>query len=383
MIRSHGIERRGGIRTMIRVLQFGMSSNYGGIEAFIMNYYRAIDRTKIQFDFIKASSNGKIAYEDEILSLGGRIYIEPSESLKNGYFALRKAWQEFYRNIDVDEIHYNTVALTNLHAIRFAKEMGLHVYVHAHPSTYDASFSKLSKLRMRLNRRIVHKYADTLLACSSEAGKWMFDSGYKVIPNSIDFNKFSFNQDIRNRIRRELGLDNSFVMLNVGRISIVKNQMFLVDVLHEVRKGRKNAKLVLVGADVLDGAVQRRAKDMGLEGDVVFAGMVQNPEFYYSMSDIFVFPSISEGFGIAPIEAQANGLRCIVSDSLVKAIDPAGTLRYLPIKACGEKKAEKIWADEIIRDNRRLCDDEVDAVREVYDINLTVKTLESIYAKYE
>ena len=367
---------------MIRVLQFGMSGNYGGIETFIMNYYRAIDRTKIQFDFAKSDRNLKIAYEDEIIALGGKIYITPEIGIRNGYHVLRKAWMDFYKSVDIDEIHFNTVALVNIYAIRFAKEAGLHAHAHAHPHLSVYNFSWWVKCRMRINKKIVHKYADTLLACSKEAGRWMFGGGYKVLPNSIDCDRFSFAQKVREQVRREYGLKEAFVMLNIGKLSIVKNQMFLLSVLREVKKKRKDVKLMLVGLDVLNGAIQRKAKEMRLEEDIIFTGMVQHPEVFYSAADIFLFPSLSEGFGIAPVEAQANGLCGIVSDRLVDAVNPSGTLRYLPIADINEKKAAELWADEIIRNSERLNEKEVKAVRSAYDINVTVKELEDIYTRY-
>lgn len=368
---------------MIRILQFGMSANYGGIEAFIMNYYRAIDRTKIQFDFAKSDRNMKIAYEDEILALGGRIYISPAIGLKSGYYALRKAWLEFYRSLDANAIHFNTVAIMNLYAIRFAKESGLHVHVHAHHSVYNSDYSWWIKFRIRVNRKIVHKYANTLLACSDEAGQWMFGTGYEVFPNSIDCDKFSFSQNARIQIRKKYGLEDAFVMLHIGKLSIVKNQMFLLSVLQEVKKNRKNARLLFVGSDGLNGTVQQKAREMGLEHDIIFTGMVQHTEDFYSAADIFLFPSLSEGFGIAPVEAQANGLRGIVSDRLVDAINPSGTLRYLTIDDRNDKRASKLWAYEIIKNSERISQEEITLVRSSYDINTTVKALENIYTRYE
>lgn len=368
---------------MIRVLQFGMSDNYGGIEAFIMNYYRALDRTKIQFDFAKSNRDIKLAYEDEILKLGGKIYYTPVIGLKSGYHALKKAWIDFYSSIKVDEIHFNTVALMNMYAIRFAKQAGIHVHVHAHPSTYDSDFSCWIKARVLYNRKAVHKYADTLLACSDDAGRWMFGSGYKVIPNSIDCEKFRFNGKVRKEIREKYGLNNSFVMLHIGRLSVVKNQIFLLRVLQEVKKEKPNAKLLLVGLDVLNGAIQKKAKEMGLGNDVIFPGMVREPEAFYSASDIFLFPSLSEGFGIAPIEAQANGLRVIVSDKLVDTINATGTVRYLSIGDNRHGAASELWAFEIISNYERLKREEIKPVYFLYDIHSSVKELEEIYLKYE
>ena len=178
-------------------------------------------------------------------------------------------------------------------------------------------------------------------------------------------------------------MDDSFVMLHTGRLSVVKNQMFLLRVLEEVKKRKPNAKLILVGLDVLNGGIQKAAKEMGLEGDVVFTGMVKNPEIFYSASDIFLFPSLSEGFGMAPIEAQANGLRVIVSDRLVDAINITGTLRYLPICDNNCESASELWALEIIRNHERLKREEAEQVRMAYDIHATVKKLEDLYLKYE
>lgn len=368
---------------MTKVLQFGMSSNYGGIESFIMNYYRVIDRTKIQFDFAKSNNHYKIAYEDEILSLGGKIYCIPSTSIKSGYSRLRKAWHDFYNSIEVDEIHFNTIALTNMYAIRFAKECGVHAHVHAHPSAYDTDFSLWVKFRMRYNRKAVHKYADTLLACSDPAGKWMFGTDFKVIPNAIVCDKFKYDLNYRDLIRKQYHITDAFVLLNVARLSSVKNQIFLLKVLKEIKKYRNNAKLVLVGGDTLNGALQKKAKEMQIDEAVIFTGMVQQPEQFYSAAEVLVFPSISEGFGIVPIEAQANGLRVFVADTLIKDLNVTGTLRYLPIVDINEQKAAEIWAKAILENSERLNEDCIKAVYASYDIKNTIKTLEEIYLAYE
>lgn len=365
---------------MIRVLQFGMSQNYGGIEAFIMNYYREMDRTKIQFDFAKPDENMKMAYEDEILRLGGKIYIYPVIGLRNGYYKLKKAWLEFYKNIDVDEIHFNTVALMNLYAIKFAKKAGLRVHVHAHPSVYGKGFSWWVRFRMWVNKRSVHKYADTLLACSDEAGKWMFGTEYQVIPNSIDCDKFEFDWKVRKQVREKYGVAEAFVLLHVGKLSVVKNQMFLLDVFQEVKKRRTDAKLILVGFDALKGAIQKKVKELGLQDDVILTGMVQNPEVFYSAADIFLFPSLSEGLPVALIEAQVNGLPTIVSDQITEGANASGRLRYLAIEDNRDgKRACELWADEICAKNERLTKEEMQAVRSVYDIKTSVKKLEDIY----
>jgi glycosyltransferase involved in cell wall biosynthesis len=362
---------------MIRILQFGMSPNYGGIEAFIMTYYRAIDKTKIQFDFFK-NYKEKMAYEDEIVAMGGRIYYMEPVGLRNGWRNVRKKWTSFYAHTPVDSIHYNTIQLGDIFPIIYAKKTGLHVHVHAHPSTFSNGCSIGIRIRLEINKHMIHLYTKSLLACSSEAGKWMFGKGYEVVPNAIAIDKFSYNAKDRKEIRNKYGLNDSFVICNVGKVSKVKNQIFLLDIIKKIKNLGINVKFMIVGGGnkALVENIKIKAAELGVIENIVITGMVANPEYFYSASDVFVFPSLSEGFGIALLEAQANGLRCIVSDSIVKESNITGTVTYLPLHGDNEN-----WVKVILkaRDEGRLSSDLVKKVSEKYDIKKTVKRLEEIY----
>lgn len=363
---------------MIRILQFGMSTNYGGIEAFLMNYYRKIDCSKIQFDFYK-SYKEKMAYEDEIISMGGKIYYLPAVGIKDGINKIRDSWMSFYANTPVDAIHFNTIALTNMYAVKYAFKSKKTVYVHAHPSHYDVGQSLNAKIRRRINKLIVHKYATELFACSEPAGKWAFGNDFCVIPNSIEVDKFRFQEEDRRRIREQYNITDEYVICNVGRLSEVKNQTFLIDVLFEISKRDNKVKLMLVGNGEKEQALKEKAKMLGLSDKVIFTGMVNDMQQYYSASDLFVFPSLSEGFGIVLLEAQANGLYCVSADTVVPETNPTGAVSYIALNDTFG------WAEKILslKNVNRLDENKISKLIEKYDINNAVRYLERIYMKNE
>lgn len=361
---------------MIRVLQFGMSNNKGGIETFIFNNYAHIDHNKIQFDFVKMFE-GKMPYEEEILSMGGRIF----EFFPCGYTQSisqnRKQWMEFYDKVKPDVIHYNTIALTSLRALYFAKKSGVkHIYVHAHPNRYYEGMSLKNRFSCEINRHLVYLYADKCLACSEQAGKWMYSKDFQVIPNAIDTERFAFNESKRNKIRRELDIENKIVICNVGNLSDVKNQTFLLDIALELKK-KWNIAILLLGTGSKENLLKEKAKRLGISREIFFLGNVENVEEYLSASDLFVFPSKSEGFGIVLLEAQANGLQCFASDKVIpKATNAADGITFLPLD-----NNASFWAEKIIKNYKyhRLEETKIHKLKEQYDIKDCIKKLQEMY----
>lgn len=360
---------------MIRVLQFGMSDNKGGIETFIFNYYKKIDRNYIQFDFVKNNCD-KIAFEDEIRKMGGKIYEFNPCGIKRGIFKNKKQWLSFYMDKKPDVIHINLVALSSMHAIKYAKKAGIKkIIVHAHPSTYNSEKNFFYKIICWFNKFRIHRYTSQLFACSEEAGKWMFGRNYKVIPNAIEVERFKYSEKKGENIRKSLNLtEKDFVISNVGRLSDVKNQEFLIDMFYQLKKTMKNSQLLLLGEGENRDRIISKIKQLDLESSICLLGNVNNVEDYLSASDIFVFPSKSEGFGIVLLEAQANGLKCYATkDHIPKIVNITGNVSFIDLK---DGYIE--WAKQIIKGNneRKIIDDNV---FDKYNIDIQIKNIQKIY----
>lgn len=301
----------------IRVLQVFAQMNRGGAETMIMNLYRNIDRTKVQFDFI-VHTNEKCAFDDEIMSLGGHIYRVPRYTGKN-HFQYKKAWQEFFKKHPEYKIIHGHVRSTASIYLKIAKKYGLTTIAHSHNTSSGTGFSAAVKNLMQYPIRYT---ADHLFACSMSAGKWLFGEkalkkeNFHILKNAIDTKKFIFNKSIRAEKRQELQVGNRFLIGHVGRFHPQKNHDFLVNVFKEIHDRNKNAVLLLVGDGELRESIKNKVDDLGLTDNVIFTGVRSDvPELFQAM-DVFLFPSNYEGLGIVVVEAQAAGLPCVVADTI-------------------------------------------------------------------
>ncbi|MFQ7119778.1 MAG: glycosyltransferase family 1 protein [Intestinibacter sp.] len=320
------------------------SLDIGGSQTMIMNIYRKIDRKKIQFDFILDHSE-QLYFADEVKKLGGKIYFLPTFTGKN-ILQVRKAWKQFFiehREYKILHSHVRSYASIFL---PIAKKQGLYIIIHSHSTSNGRGIFSIIKKVMQYPLRY---QADYYMACSNSAGKWLYGSkvtkgqNYKVIPNSIDAKKFDYNLDVRNKVRKELNLEDKFVIGHVGRMSTPKNHMFLIKVFAEVTKVRDDAVLLLIGDGNLRESIDKLIKEKGIANKVICLGSRNNVQDFYQAMDLFVFPSLWEGLGIVAIEAQTAGLPCFVSERVPKEIDLGKGLVYVLNLSDGEKT----WAEEI------------------------------------
>lgn len=304
----------------IRVLQVLGGLEAGGAETFVMNLYRKIDKSKVQFDFVKHITH-KGVFEDEIHQMGGKIYQCPRYTGKN-HFSYCKWWNNFFEEHPEYHVIHGHVRSTAAIYLKIAKNHGLVTIAHSHSTSNGSGIAAIVKDVMQLPIRY---QADYLFACSDKAGKWLFGekaltrSNYRMIPNGIDLKRFAFCEEKRQQMRQELGIaEDTFVLGHIGRITIPKNHQFLVELFAEYHKESPNSKLLLVGDGELFETVQRQCTQLGISDAVIMVGSKTNTENYYQAMDVFVFPSLWEGLGIVAIEAQANGLTCLVSENVPK-----------------------------------------------------------------
>lgn len=307
---------------MYKVLVFGMTDNYGGVERVIMNYYHQFDNNKIHFDFICNTLN-KMAYEDELIKNGSKV-IHTLPKRKNLFQYFREMSNFFKINgSEYDCLWFNVNNLVNIDCLRLAKKYNFpKIIVHSHNSRIMEEGLK-GKVKERIhyfNRKKIENYATDYWACSKVAAKWLFPNKthpqIEIIKNAIDINNTSFNETKREFIRKKFKLENSFVIGNVGRLHFQKNQLYMLDLLKKIIVSMPNAKLVLVGEGPDKEKIIEKIKHLKLEKNILLVGAQHDMQAWYSSFDLFLFPSVFEGLSVALLEAQANGIPIVSSDQV-------------------------------------------------------------------
>ena len=300
----------------MRVLHIVTHMNRGGLETMIMNYYRKMDKDKVQFDFLVHREN-RGDYDDEIESLGGKIYRLPF--LNPLSVTYRIALDSFFKNhsTEYDIVHCHLDCMAGL-PLKYAKKYNLSVRIaHAHNTSQEKNIKYAIK---SFYKRLIPRYATHLFACSNAAGKWMFESNtFEVMHNAIDSKEFEYNQYIRDDVRKELGFnDEEIVIGHIGRFDLQKNHTFLINIFSEAFRINSNTKLLLIGDGELRAEIQDQVRALGLVENVVFTGVRADIPRLLQAMDVFVFPSLFEGLPVTMVEAQASGLPCVISDKVPK-----------------------------------------------------------------
>ena len=317
---------------MIRVLQVLPRLRRGGSQAFVMNLYRCIDRTKIQFDFIIFTKDHD-DYYDEIINMGGKIYhFEKFNGLN--YFSIMKKWKVFLKeHKEYKIIHFHVYSTASLY-ISLAKKNGLKTIVHSHSTSNGKGIKAHIKNTLQLP---IRWKSDYLFACSTDAGRWLFGDkatkkkNYFIVPNGIDLQHFYFDSERRQQTRAALSLNDKFVIGHVGGFETPKNHPFIIDVFNDISKQYDSAMLLLVGDGTFLDDIKERVKQLGLNDRVVFAGLHSDVAPLLDAMDVFFFPSLWEGFPVSLVEAQASGLNCIVSDSITLDAKLTNNIFYLSL----------------------------------------------------
>ena len=362
---------------MKRILQIGMTSNYGGVETFIMNLYRHIDRTKFQFDFLDMENNGKeIAYTDEIKKLGGNIYKIPGR--KENWIKNYRELKKLIKTNHYYAIHNNVLTWSYIDGISLPlKYSKAKVIVHSHNSKMDKSLLT-RRLLNAINRRYNHSDDIIRLACSKDAGKWLFDDKqFQVIPNGIDCNSYKFREQIRSEYRKKFKVDNQRVFLNVGRLSYQKNQTYLLKLFKKICEKESNAILFLAGDGELKEQLMKEALALGISKKVKFLGIRHDIKELMFMSDEFILTSHYEGLPLVLVEAQATGLPCLISDTISDEVNLTPLINKINIQTLTEEYAS--LALNLINSNENRMMSAQDVIQAGYDISNTVKTMERIY----
>lgn len=367
----------------IRVLYVnGGIMSRGGIESYMMNYYRHLDRSKIQIDFIVHGFE-KGVYDDEVISLGGKIYNIPIKS--KDYFANIRALRKIFSSGNYKIVHSHMDAMSIV-VLKEAKKGGIPIRIaHSH-NTKHLTNNKVKFLLNEFARKNITKYATHLFACSRVAGEWLF--GYdsmknrkvSIINNAIDIDKFKFDEKRRKELRKEYNIENNFVIGHVGRFDYQKNHMFLLEILKEVKLKISNSKLILVGDGHLREQILGKIEELNLKNDVIILSNRSDVNELNNMFDLFILPSLFEGLPVVAIEAQANGLSCIFSDTITKEVAINKNVIFV------EKSNElEMWINKIIDVKNQFSNREADnkmLVQKGYCIKKEAEKLQQIYLSF-
>lgn len=365
----------------IRILQVFHGMDCGGAETMIMSLYRKIDREKVQFDFLVHTSK-ECFYDSEIKSLGGRIFNLPKFKLIN-YSEYSKALNAFFdEHSEFSVVHGHLGSCAGIY-LQVAKEHGCFTIAHSHNTKPNLSLKSIIYSCLTLKTRRVAEY---FMACSKAAGEYRFgkdivanENRFMVLNNAIDTEKYVFSEAKRTSFRKEFKIsEETMVIGHIGRFSKQKNHMFLLDVFKEILNQDQNAVLVLVGDGELKERVTAKARRQGIDNRIIFTGIRNDVPAVLSGFDVFIFPSLYEGLGIAVVEAQAAGLFTICSDVLPIESKVTNIVKYIPLK-----EPIKVWANTIINNKSKIRLDQTDYIINAgYDINQTVNLLGTFYIEH-
>lgn len=312
---------------VVKVMQINSGQKFGGVSSMILNFYRNVDRDKIQFDFVAPKTSSFTSYKDEIIKMGGNIV----ELKTTGNFIHRKI--QFFKRLvslmkkrDYDVVHVNSGSIfLNIQVSWLARYCGVKkIIAHSHNGGND---SKLLVFLTKLCKPLLEIGPTDYFACSNSAAEFMFtkkrikNKAYTVINNGVNVDKFRFNLEDRNEYRKKLSLEGKTALLHVGRFAPAKNHKKLVEVFSEYHKLNPQSVLLLAGEGELEDQVHNQVELLGLKEDVFFLGLRKDIPQLMSAADVFMLPSFFEGLPVVGIEAQTNGLPCVFSDSITSEVN--------------------------------------------------------------
>lgn len=363
----------------IRILHIVTSMDAGGIENMLMNIYRNIDRTKVQFDFL-VHRKEKGFFDDEIISLNGRIHhVQPLSVLK--IYSYLKELNHFFKQHNYYKVIHSHISLWSYLVLTIAKKYKIDTRIahshESHKSLLEHNFSRIPLvwlLKKSINKPLTHRFA-----CSGEAGRWMFGNKQKitVINNAIDVSKFKFSNIIANDVRSEFNLGDSIVIGHIGNFSKAKNYPFILEVFKAVHRKNDKARLMLIGNNKSNPDVEKKVIELDLKNHVFFTGVRSDIAELLQGIDVFLFPSHNEGLPVTLVEAQAAGLKVFASDAITQEVALTDDIEYLSLNQSAE-----YWADKILKSMPYDRNDNSAIIKDSgYDIVESAKRLEKFYLK--
>jgi glycosyltransferase involved in cell wall biosynthesis len=371
----------------VRILHIVGVMNRGGIETFLMNIYRKIDRTKVQFDFLVTREESGV-FDQEIELLGGQVYKIPYIR-KVGFFKFKKNVNSFFnlhKDYKIVHCHMNTwaglflpIAKKNKIPIRIA---------HSHSAQKGSDFLSLNNLRERLFKSImkinINRSTTHSFACGNEAGLWLYGKRQSkkitIIKNGIDTNKLKYEEEIREKVRENLKIPNDTLVLgHVGSMTTPKNHKFIIEIFDTLKKQHANTLLCLVGDGINRESIKDAVQKKGLNSNVMFLGIRNDVHDLLKAFDVFILPSLFEGFPVSAVEAQTAALPCVLSDRISGEVDMGlGLVDFVSLN-----KPPEYWVEKILEKknaNRNISVNKI--IDQGFDSQTTVNDLQQFYYKF-
>ena len=362
---------------MLRVLHSVSNMARAGIETMLMNYYREIDRDRIQFDFL-ANKPVPGEYDEEIRGMGGRVFVSPGLNPLHFPRYRRFVADLLHNDPEIRIVHAHNEAM-GYYALKSAKDAGVRVRIaHAHNTQIIRDYKYPLKM---VCKQLLPGAATDFWACGRDAGVYYFgrkrweEQGF-VLRNAINLSRFRFDADTRARMRRTHGFEDCLVIGHVGRYNVQKNHARLLAVFAEVLRRESRARLVLIGVGELEEQTKQLAAQLGVSRQVIFAGQMADVSGWYQAMDCFVLPSLFEGLPVVGIEAQAAGLPCVFSERVTDEVLITPEAERVSLSEDNAK-----WASAILslrREHDRAAGEQL--VREAgYDIRREAEMLQNRY----
>lgn len=363
---------------VIRILHVIGIMNRGGAETMIMNLYRNVDRTKVQFDFVENTSE-KAIFDDEILALGGCIYNCPHYNGKN-HFEYKKWWNDFFKEHkgEYKIIHGHLGSTASIY-LKIAKKYGLCTIAHSHNTIMKKDLNNLIYKVYSYPTRFI---ADYFFTCSYVAGVSRF--GKKIandskrcylLKNSVETKKFLYDKDVRDQVRKEFDVQDKIVIGHVGRFNVQKNHVFLIDIFKKIYEKNKNTVLFILGDGEEKEKILEKVKNLDLVDCVRFLGVRNDVNKIMQCMDVMLFPSLFEGLPVTIIEAQASSLPCVLSDTITKECKITENVEFLSLKTDVDT-----WSNVTLKMSKLpRYDSSNDIIKSGYDIEQNAIWLQNFY----
>ncbi len=354
----------------IHVLQVVPSlSQANGVAACICNYFQYLDKDKFDVTFAVLTNTGKDRYESVIKNGGNIVELFRIRNI----FAYIKKIKRFYHEKKFDIVHCN-VANTGLIFLYYAWKSNVKVRIlHSHATQSSDKF--LNRLRNDIILFFTKKFANRYVACSEAAGIAMFgEKDFFVLHNGIEYEKYKFRKSVRDKIRRELSIGEKQIVLgNIGRLCNQKNQKFLIALTAQL-KDKLDLKTIIIGNGPLEDELKKMVTFYNIEDNVIFMGSIKNTNELYNSFDVFLLPSLYEGLPVVGVEAQANGLPCIFSDTITHELKINNNIKFVHLDM-------NEWIEEITRLSIR--NDKIQNFFESsnYNIKNEAQKMENLYIK--
>ena len=340
----------------------------GGIENLFLNYLRHIDRKRYAFDFVVHEMND-ISVGKQAEELSAKVFLMPHFSMKT-MGEIRKKYRRILSSENYDIVH-SSMANASFLYLSEAKKQGIKVRIqHSHQD--HAADSLLHGLRNIPLLKIGNSYATVNAACSENAGKFLFKGKpFFIINNAIDYGKFSFDEEKRREFRKRYSIGNEFVVGTAGRLCAQKNQAHLIRDFAKLKEMEKNALLLIAGEGEKKEELQLLAASLSVSNSVMFLGPVKDMPSFLSALDCFVFTSLYEGLPVSGVEAQANGVPCVFSDTITREADISGNVEYLSLD-----EPASVWAKAIFSKTREI---DPPHLSDQFDIRVQAERLMDFY----